>query len=56
MKQASGRGLMAVAELSLEQAEKFVSDYSGRISVAANNSPTSTVLSGDADAIEDALW
>ena len=55
MKQASGRGLMAVAELSLEQAEKFVSDFGGRISVAANNSPTSTVLSGDADAIEEAL-
>ncbi len=55
MKNASGRGLMAVAELSLEDAQKFVADYAGRISVAANNSPTSTVLSGDADAIEDAL-
>ena len=55
MKNASGRGLMAVAELSLENAQKFVHEYAGRISVAANNSPTSTVLSGDADAIEDAL-
>ncbi|HEY2647253.1 MAG TPA: type I polyketide synthase, partial [Candidatus Acidoferrales bacterium] len=55
MKNASGRGLMAVAEMSLENAEKFVNDYEGRISVAANNSPTSTVLSGDVDAIEDAL-
>jgi myxalamid-type polyketide synthase MxaE and MxaD len=55
MKNASGRGLMAVAELSLDDAQKFVDDYAGRISVAANNSPTSTVLSGDADAIEDAL-
>ncbi len=55
MRQASGRGLMAVAELSLEDSEKFVHDYAGRISVAANNSPSSTVLSGDADAIEDAL-
>ena len=55
MQQASGRGLMAVAELSLADAEKFARVYAGRISVAANNSPTSTVLSGDADAIEDAL-
>jgi acyl transferase domain-containing protein len=55
MRKASGRGLMAVAELSLEDSEKFAGDYAGRISVAANNSPSSTVLSGDADAIEDAL-
>jgi acyl transferase domain-containing protein/NADP-dependent 3-hydroxy acid dehydrogenase YdfG/acyl carrier protein len=55
MKGASGLGLMAVAELSMEDAEKFARDYAGRISVAANNSPTSTVLSGDAAAIEDAF-
>ncbi|HEX3376143.1 MAG TPA: type I polyketide synthase [Candidatus Acidoferrales bacterium] len=55
MKNASGRGLMCVAELSLAEAQKFVGDYGGRISVAANNSPISTVLSGDADAMEDAL-
>ena len=55
MKNASGRGLMAVAELSLEESGKLVSEYGGRISVAANNSPTSTVFSGDADAIEDVL-
>ena len=55
MKQASGRGLMAVAELSLQDAQEFVCGYAGRISVGANNSPTSTVLSGDADAIEHAL-
>ncbi len=55
MKNASGRGLMAIAELSLEESEKLVDEYGGRISVAANNSPTSTVLSGDADAIEELL-
>jgi myxalamid-type polyketide synthase MxaD len=55
MKRTSGRGLMAVAELSLDDAQKFVHGYAGRISVGANNSPTSTVLSGDSDAIEDAL-
>jgi len=55
MKSASGRGLMAIAELSMEDAAAIVDEYHGRISIAANNSPTSTVLSGDADAIEDAL-
>jgi acyl transferase domain-containing protein/acyl carrier protein len=55
MKRASGRGLMAFAELSLEDAHALVREYGGRISLAANNSPESTVLSGDAEAIEDAL-
>lgn len=55
MKRASGRGLMAVAELSFDDAQKLVHEYAGRISVGANNSPTSTVLSGDSDAVEDAL-
>jgi acyl transferase domain-containing protein len=55
MRQASGRGLMAVVELGLEDSENFAREYVGRISVAANNGPSSTILSGDADAIEDAL-
>jgi acyl transferase domain-containing protein/NAD(P)-dependent dehydrogenase (short-subunit alcohol dehydrogenase family)/acyl carrier protein len=55
MKGASGRGLMAVAELSLEEATALTADHAGRISVAASNSPTSTVLSGDAEVIEEVL-
>lgn len=55
MKGASGRGRMAVAELSMEEARKFACEYQGRISLAADNSPNSTVLSGDTDAVEDAL-
>ena len=55
MKRASGRGLMAVTGLSLEEAAALAKKFSGRISVAANNSPTSTVISGDADAIEQCL-
>ena len=46
---------MAVAELTMADAAALADRYHGRLSVAANNSPTSTVLSGDADAIEDAL-
>jgi acyl transferase domain-containing protein len=55
MKNIRRRGLMAVAELPLSEATALVNEYDGRISVAANNSPSSTVLSGDADDIEDAL-
>jgi acyl transferase domain-containing protein len=55
MKRVSGRGLMAFAGLSLEQATALADEYAGRLSVAANNSPGSTVLSGEPAAIEDAL-
>ncbi len=55
MKRASGRGLMAIAELSLEEAESLARRSHGRISIAANNSPSSTVFSGDRDAIEELL-
>ena len=55
MKTMSGRGLMAVAELTAEEAAGFAAEYQGRISVAAENSPNSAVLSGDTDAIEDAI-
>ena len=55
MKRVSGQGLMAFTELSLEQAAALAGEYAGRLSVAANNSPGSTVLSGEPAAIEDAL-
>jgi acyl transferase domain-containing protein/acyl carrier protein len=55
MQRTSGQGLMAVAELSMDQAAALAQQYDGRLSVAANNSSLSTVLSGDPDAIEDAL-
>lgn len=53
MKQASGRGLMAVAELNFEDATRLAAQYNGRLSVAAQNSPMSTVFSGDSEAIEE---
>ena len=55
MKGASGRGLMAVTGLNLEEATVLAEESNGRISVAANNSPASTVISGDTDAIEQCL-
>ncbi|MBI4587682.1 MAG: acyltransferase domain-containing protein, partial [Candidatus Rokubacteria bacterium] len=53
LKRLSGRGSMAAVELSLEQARRAVTGYENRLSIAASNSPTSTVLSGDVAALEE---
>jgi acyl transferase domain-containing protein len=52
-----GKGLMAAVELSLEQASKLIQDQQLEelVSVAVSNSPNSTVLSGDAEAIQKLL-
>ena len=51
LRRTSGQGAMAVVELSREQAEVVVRDYAATVSVAVCNSPTSTVLSGDPQAL-----
>lgn len=50
----SGQGAMAVVELSLEEAQALVGSHS-QVSVAVSNSPTSTVLSGAPDVVEEIL-
>ena len=55
MKTVSGKGLMAMAALALPEAEELIQQYGGRVSIAANNSPASTILSGDAGAVEAAI-
>ncbi|GHO72105.1 polyketide synthase [Ktedonobacter sp. SOSP1-52] len=52
-----GKGAMAAVELSLEQATALVKDnkYEERVAVAVSNSPNSTVLSGDAEAMKEIL-
>ncbi|MES2733190.1 MAG: SDR family oxidoreductase [Bacteroidota bacterium] len=56
MKVVSGKGgAMAVTELGMQDAEKLVSQYPHKLSVAVSNSPKSTVLAGDQFAIEDVL-
>ncbi|HEX3408731.1 MAG TPA: type I polyketide synthase, partial [Candidatus Binataceae bacterium] len=47
VKSAVGRGAMAAVELSLEDSRRALSGYEDRVSIAASNSPTSTILSGD---------
>jgi acyl transferase domain-containing protein/acyl carrier protein/NADP-dependent 3-hydroxy acid dehydrogenase YdfG len=55
LKTVSGKGGMALTALTLADAKEFVRAYDGRLSVGANNSPSSTVLSGDVDAIVEAI-
>ncbi|MCG5445417.1 SDR family NAD(P)-dependent oxidoreductase [Micromonospora sp. NIE79] len=49
----SGGGAMAAVELSEAEVERRIDPYGGRISVGAVNSPRSTVVSGDADAVAE---
>ncbi|KXS94985.1 hypothetical protein AC578_9486, partial [Pseudocercospora eumusae] len=44
-------GAMLAVGLGIDDAEAFCLDFGGRLSVAASNSPTSTTLSGDEDAV-----
>ena len=52
---ASGRGAMAVVELSLEEAEHAVGEWEGRLAVGASNGPRTSVLSGESGALEQVL-
>jgi acyl transferase domain-containing protein len=55
MRRVSGLGLMALTSLNADDASALASNYPGRVSVAAFNSPSCTVLSGDTGAIEELL-
>ncbi|WTA56945.1 SDR family NAD(P)-dependent oxidoreductase [Kitasatospora purpeofusca] len=51
IKVLAGRGGMASLPLPVEDARGRIASWSGRLSVAAVNGPSSTVVSGDADAV-----
>jgi len=56
MKTVSGKGgAMAVTELNRQEAEKIAAAYPGKLSVAVNNSPKSTVVAGDKNSIDEVL-
>ncbi len=55
LQRATGQGKMAAVALSLTEAEAVLSGYEDRLSLGAANGPTSTVLSGDAAALEEIL-
>ncbi len=49
----AGHGGMVSVALSRGRAEELIAAWDGRISVAAVNGPTSVVVSGDADALDE---
>ncbi|HET8659851.1 MAG TPA: type I polyketide synthase [Micromonosporaceae bacterium] len=55
MQQAHGRGRMATVALPAAEAAEAVAAYADRLTVAAVNSPISTVLAGEADALAEVL-
>ncbi|MGZ9224710.1 MAG: type I polyketide synthase, partial [Anaerolineales bacterium] len=55
MQRTSGRGGMAVVGISIVEANQLIQGLEDRISVAVNNSPRSTVLSGDPQALEEIM-
>ncbi|HLV33458.1 MAG TPA: type I polyketide synthase [Spirillospora sp.] len=52
MQQATGLGQMMTVDLPLDEVERLLEPFADRLTPAAVNSPTSTVLSGEADALE----
>jgi malonyl CoA-acyl carrier protein transacylase/NAD(P)-dependent dehydrogenase (short-subunit alcohol dehydrogenase family)/acyl carrier protein len=53
MQRATGLGRMAALEMTEAEAEQLSGPYFHRISIAAANSPTSIVVSGELDAIDE---
>nr|WP_206791056.1 type I polyketide synthase [Amycolatopsis sp. MtRt-6] len=51
----AGRGGMASVALSEEDAASRIEPWAGRVEVAAVNGPTSVVIAGDAEALDEAL-
>jgi phthiocerol/phenolphthiocerol synthesis type-I polyketide synthase C len=55
MQRTTGKGRMAALELSLDEASHALSKYADRLTIAAINSRTSTVISGDSGALNEVL-
>jgi acyl transferase domain-containing protein/acyl carrier protein len=55
MQQATGLGKMAAVEVPVAEAERLIAPYGSRLSIAAINSPTSVVLSGEPAALDAVL-
>src|SRR5262245_25518663 len=53
LKRVSGQGNMVVVDLSMEQVRRALNGRENRISIAVSNSPTSTVLAGDPEALNE---
>ncbi|MEU9236943.1 acyltransferase domain-containing protein [Streptomyces subrutilus] len=51
LRRAAGRGAMLACELTMDQARELLAGQEHLVSVGVNNSPRSTVLSGDRDTL-----
>jgi acyl transferase domain-containing protein/NADPH:quinone reductase-like Zn-dependent oxidoreductase/acyl carrier protein/NADP-dependent 3-hydroxy acid dehydrogenase YdfG len=54
-KRISGKGAMAVVELSMDEVNKILKAYENDVSIAASNGPKSVILSGDINSINQIL-
>jgi myxalamid-type polyketide synthase MxaE and MxaD len=55
MRTTSGRGSMALVELSMDEARARIAGHEAHISVAVSNSPRSSVISGLPEAVQQVL-
>ncbi|MCC6696544.1 MAG: SDR family NAD(P)-dependent oxidoreductase [Candidatus Hydrogenedentes bacterium] len=55
MQRATGTGQMVSVSLPLEEVKTRLAAYGGRIGIGAVNSPTSVVVSGESDAVDELL-
>jgi acyl transferase domain-containing protein/acyl carrier protein len=55
LRRVSGRGAMALVELTPEEADKALAGFTDRLSVAVSNGPRSTVIAGDPKALDEVL-
>jgi acyl transferase domain-containing protein/NAD(P)-dependent dehydrogenase (short-subunit alcohol dehydrogenase family)/acyl carrier protein len=55
LRTVSGKGAMALVELSMVEAERRLGGYADRLSVAVSNGPRSTVIAGAPAALEEVL-
>ena len=55
MQRVEGKGRMVAVGLSHPECERLIAAYGNRLSVAAINSPTSTVIAGEALAVHEVL-
>ncbi|MFE3928041.1 acyltransferase domain-containing protein [Streptomyces sp. YIM B13508] len=53
LRRASGQGAMLAVELTMDEARKALAGREHAVSIAVNNSPRSTVLSGDRDVLAE---
>lgn len=55
MQEATGRGMMVSVEASRADIERLLVPYAGSVSIAATNGPSTTVVSGDTEAVRSLL-